>query len=45
MMLADVPAVFLGEVVTRIVPLRYVRIGAAVVFALIGVWVLLAIGG
>jgi Ca2+/H+ antiporter, TMEM165/GDT1 family len=45
MMLADVPAVFLGEVVTRIVPLRYVRIGAAVVFALIGVWVLLTIGG
>jgi putative Ca2+/H+ antiporter (TMEM165/GDT1 family) len=45
MMLADVPAVFLGELVTRVIPLRYVRIGAAVVFALIGVWVLLAIGG
>jgi Flp pilus assembly protein TadB len=35
----------LAEVVTRIVPLRYVRIGAAVVFALIGIWVLLTIGG
>jgi Ca2+/H+ antiporter, TMEM165/GDT1 family len=44
MMLADVPAVFLGEVVTRVVPLKYVRIGAAVVFALIGVWVLLTLG-
>ena len=42
MMLANVPAVFLGEAVTRVVPLKYVRMGAAVVFALIGVWVLLA---
>lgn len=36
MMIANVPAVFLGEAATRIVPLRYVRIAAAVVFALIG---------
>ena len=42
MMVADVPAVFLGEIVTHVVPLKYVRIGAAVVFALIGVWILLA---
>lgn len=42
MMLANVPAVFLGEAVTRVVPLNYVRIGAAVVFAVIGVWVLAA---
>jgi putative Ca2+/H+ antiporter (TMEM165/GDT1 family) len=42
MMLANVPAVLLGEACTRIVPLRYVRIGAAIVFALVGVWVLLA---
>ncbi len=40
MMLANVPAVFLGEAVTRVVPLKYVRIGAAVVFAFIGAWVL-----
>ena len=45
MMLANVPAVFLGEAVTRVVPLKYVRIGAAVVFALLGVWVLLATYG
>ena len=41
MMLANVPAVFLGEAVTRVVPLKYVRMGAAVVFALLGAWVLL----
>ncbi len=40
MMLANVPAVFFGEVVTRIVPLKYVRVGAATVFALIGAWIL-----
>jgi len=42
MMLANVPAVFLGEAVTRIVPLKYVRMGAAIISALIGVWILLA---
>jgi putative Ca2+/H+ antiporter (TMEM165/GDT1 family) len=42
MMIADVPAVLLGEAATKIVPLNIVRIIAAAVFALIGVWVLLA---
>ena len=42
MMIANIPAVLLGERVTRIVPLNYVRIGAAILFALIGVWVVLA---
>lgn len=42
MMLANVPAVLLGEAATRIVPLKYVRIAAAVVFALIGLSVLFA---
>ncbi len=42
MMLANVPAVFLGEAATKVVPLKYVRIAAAVVFALIGVSVLAA---
>jgi putative Ca2+/H+ antiporter (TMEM165/GDT1 family) len=42
MMLANVPAVFLGEAATRIVPLHVVRTGAAVVFAAIGVWVIVA---
>ena len=42
MMVPNVPAVLMGDAVTRIVPLRYVRIGAAVVFAAIGAWVLFA---
>jgi putative Ca2+/H+ antiporter (TMEM165/GDT1 family) len=42
MMLANVPAVFLGEAVTRIVPLKYVRIAAAALFAVTGLWVILA---
>ena len=42
MMIANVPAVFLGEAATKVVPLKYVRIAAAVVFALIGASVLLA---
>ncbi len=42
MMVANVPAVLLGEAVTKVVPLKYVRIGAAVLFAVIGVWVLVA---
>ena len=42
MMIANVPAVLLGEAVTRVVPLKYVRTAAAVLFAVIGAWVLLA---
>jgi len=42
MMIADVPAVLLGEAATKIVPLKYVRMAAAASFAVIGVWVLLA---
>jgi putative Ca2+/H+ antiporter (TMEM165/GDT1 family) len=42
MMIADIPAVLLGEAATKIVPLRFVRMAAAAIFALIGAWVLLA---
>jgi len=42
MMLANIPAVLFGEAATRIVPLKWVRIGAAVIFAIIGVLVLVA---
>lgn len=45
MMIANVPAVYLGEAATKVVPLNVVRIVAAVIFALIGVWVLLAAFG
>jgi putative Ca2+/H+ antiporter (TMEM165/GDT1 family) len=38
MMAANVPAVYLGEAATRIVPLKYVRIGAALIFLALGVW-------
>jgi putative Ca2+/H+ antiporter (TMEM165/GDT1 family) len=42
MMIADVPAVLLGEAATKVVPLRIVRLVAAAVFAALGVWVLLS---
>lgn len=42
MMLANVPAVFLGEVATQLVPLRYVRASAALLLAGTGVWILIA---
>jgi len=38
MMIADAPAVFLGDALTRIVPLKLARIVAAVMFAAIGLW-------
>lgn len=37
MMLANVPAVFLGDAVTRVVPLRIVRTLAAAIFVAVGV--------
>lgn len=46
MMAANVPAVFFGEAVTRLVPLSHVRTAAAGLFALIGGWVIIgALGG
>jgi putative Ca2+/H+ antiporter (TMEM165/GDT1 family) len=42
MMLANIPAVLFGDVVTKLLPLNYVRIAAALIFALIGVWVIAA---
>jgi putative Ca2+/H+ antiporter (TMEM165/GDT1 family) len=40
MMIANAPAVFLGEAATKVVPLRWVRIGAAAIFAGLGAWTL-----
>jgi putative Ca2+/H+ antiporter (TMEM165/GDT1 family) len=40
MMVADIPAVFLGEAATKVIPVRYVRWGAAAIFAGLGLWVL-----
>lgn len=42
MMAANVPAVLLGETVTKIVPLAYVRASAAILMAATGVWVIVA---
>lgn len=40
MMLANVPAVFLGERMTRLVPLHWMRMATAFLFALLGGWAL-----
>jgi putative Ca2+/H+ antiporter (TMEM165/GDT1 family) len=41
MMLANAPVVWLGERVTRLVPLRVVHIVSALIFAALGLWALL----
>lgn len=41
MMLANVPAVLLGEAVTKFVPLAYVRASAALLLAATGAWILI----
>jgi putative Ca2+/H+ antiporter (TMEM165/GDT1 family) len=41
MMAANIPAVVFGEAATRIVPLKYVRISAALVFLALGIWMLI----
>ncbi|MEQ1571776.1 MAG: TMEM165/GDT1 family protein [Myxococcota bacterium] len=43
MMLANVPAVYFGDRMTQLVPLRYVRLGAALLFLGIGAWGLAAL--
>lgn len=45
MMLANIPAVYLGEAATRIIPLRVIRIAAAVIFLLLGLWALAEAAG
>ena len=42
MMIANVPAVWLGERIVRVLPVRAVHLAAAAVFAAIGLYVLLA---
>ena len=42
MMLANIPAVYLGEAATRIAPLQAVRVVSALLFAVIGVWIVVA---
>lgn len=45
MMLANVPVIFLGHEVLKYVPLNIVRMIAAGLFLLIGVWVLAQTAG
>ena len=42
MLLANVPVVFAGKLAADRIPFRAIRIVAAVIFAAIGVWVLVA---
>lgn len=42
MMAANAPAVLFGEAMTRVAPLAYVRVAAALVMAITGVWVIAA---
>jgi putative Ca2+/H+ antiporter (TMEM165/GDT1 family) len=42
MMLANAPGVWLGERMTRLVPLRVVHIVSALIFMGLGLWALLA---
>ena len=44
MMIADVPAVFLGDTIAKRVPIRLVHAVAAFIFAVLGVLVLLGVG-
>ena len=45
MMLANIPAVFLGHAVTRVLPIKFLRIAAAAVYLALGVWGLAATAG
>jgi Ca2+/H+ antiporter, TMEM165/GDT1 family len=38
MMLANIPAVFLGQAVTKVLPISALRIGAALVYLGLGIW-------
>ncbi|WP_091742893.1 TMEM165/GDT1 family protein [Phenylobacterium immobile] len=42
MMLANVPAVYLGEAAVKVFPLKAIRTAAAVLFAVMGVWIIAA---
>ena len=45
MMLANAPVVWLGERMTRLVPLRVVHIVSALIFMALGLWALLGVTG
>ena len=45
MMLANIPAVFLGHAVTRVLPIRALQIAAAVLYLGLGVWGIVTTAG
>ncbi len=45
MMLANIPAVLLGHNVTRVLPIRVLQIGAALLYLALGIWGLAATAG
>ena len=45
MMLANIPAVFLGDAVTRVLPINLLRYAAAAVYLVLGIWGLAATAG
>lgn len=45
MMLANIPAVFLGGAVTRILPINWLRIAAALLYLALGLWGVAATAG
>jgi putative Ca2+/H+ antiporter (TMEM165/GDT1 family) len=45
MMLANIPAVFLGHSVTRVLPIKWLRIAAALLYLALGVWGVAATAG
>ncbi|SMF02684.1 Putative Ca2+/H+ antiporter, TMEM165/GDT1 family [Tistlia consotensis] len=45
MMLANAPALFLGNRLLRVLPVKTLRYGAALLFALLGLWILAEAGG
>jgi len=38
MMIANIPAVLLGGAVTRVLPLRWLRLATALIYVVIGIW-------
>jgi putative Ca2+/H+ antiporter (TMEM165/GDT1 family) len=45
MLLADVPAVFLGETLTRYLPVKYLRYFAALLYLTLGFWGIASVAG
>ncbi len=45
MMLANFPAVFLGHNVTRVLPIKFLRVAAAALYLAIGIWGIAATAG